>query len=246
MIEQDTPYGQLLIGRKEELFAEAVRITSHATVNIPAYSWALTGGSTPQDWYRWCVSMKFIPKNLLARARFTVSDERHTPLNNGQSNFGTAARLFLDPLGIEQARRHPWPVELAPQAAAETYKQNWRALAGEGRAYDVCFLGLGEDAHTASLFPNSPLLTEDGPGSPLFAAVEVPGKGWRLTVTPAGLRACGTVVVMALGAAKAPALRRVLHGPYDPSSAPAQILKTCAARVKWLVDESAMGQSLSK
>jgi 6-phosphogluconolactonase len=87
------------------------------------------------------------------------------------------------------------------------------------------------------LFPGTPLLRDDG--GLLFGAQEVPGKGWRLTITPTGLRACGLVVVMALGAGKAEALQRVLRGPSDPINVPSQILKTCAERVVWLVDEAA-------
>ena len=99
---------------------------------------------------------------------------------------------------------------------------------------------MGDDAHTASLFPGTPLLRNEG--GELFAAQEVPGKGWRLTITPAGLRACGQIVVLALGANKAPALARVLHGPDDVLNTPSQILKTCADRVLWLVDEPAAAE----
>ena len=122
-------------------------------------------------------------------------------------------------------------------------------MAGPGRAYDVCMLGLGDDAHTASFFPGSPLLADaTDPAADVlpareaeewFAAIATADKGWRLTVTPAGLRACGLVVVMTFGAAKAPALRRVFHGAYEPTTTPAQILRACAARVVWLVDPAA-------
>jgi 6-phosphogluconolactonase len=185
---------------------------------------------------------------VAARAHFTVSDERHVPLDDPQSNFGHAARLLLDPLAVPAAHRHPWPVELPPSDAADTYRTTIRALTcpepvertGPGRAYDLCFLGLGDDAHTASLFPGSPLLRDDD--GEIFAAIEVPGNGWRLTITPSGLRACGQIVVMALGAAKAPALARVLRGPDDLPNTPAQVLRACAPRVLWLVDEVAAAQ----
>jgi len=258
MPERSTSCGRLVVDTKEALFARAAALVTeaHARAARPepvepagrAPVIAFAGGSTPQDWFRWCAANRTLPADVSACAHFTVSDERHVPLTDPQSNFGHAARLLLDPLGVPAAHRHPWPVGLAPRAAAESYRATVRALAcpelveraGPGRAYDLCFLGLGDDAHTASLFPGSPLLRDDD--GELFAAVEVPGKGPRLTVTPSGLRACGQIVVMALGAAKAPALARVFSGPDDVEGTPSQILKTCAARVLWLVDPAAAAQ----
>lgn len=241
MTEKLTPYGRLVVGSKDELFARAVALVAAQAnrVSGPRFSWALTGGSTPADWYRWCVAQHALPQELLNRADFTVSDERPVPLTSDQSNFGNADRQLLTPLGITAAQHVPWPVELAPDEAAANYARAWSLRFGAGRTYDVCFLGMGDDAHTASWFPNSPLLGTKT--SELFQAIDVPGKGWRLTITPAGLATCGLVVVMTLGAAKTAALARVMSGPYDPVAAPAQILKTCADRVVWLVDGAAAG-----
>jgi 6-phosphogluconolactonase len=174
---------------------------------------------------------------MLASTHFTVSDERHVLLNSDQSNYGNAERLMLEPLGVPVEHRHPWMVAYEPLAAAEAYRRTMMILAGPGNGYDVCFLGMGDDSHTASFFPGCPLLEDDG--NLPFAALEVPGKGWRLTITPAGLRSCGLIVVIALGTGKAEALRRVLHDPFDPLKVPAQILQTCSDRVVWLVDEAA-------
>jgi 6-phosphogluconolactonase len=234
-----TPYGRLSIGSKPELFAESIRLAAEQAgkVTRPRLGWALTGGSTPQEWYRWCVSTGAIPSDLLGRTDFTVSDERWVPRENEQSNFGSAERLLLDPLNFPPAQRIPWPVEMEPAEAAAAYAGKWAAHYGADGAYDICFLGMGDDAHTASIFPGSPLLTQ--PLSTYFTALDVPGKGWRLTITPAGLARCGLVVVMTLGAGKATALARVMKGPLDPLQAPAQLLKAFSDRVVWLVDEAA-------
>ncbi len=239
MTEQTTDYGRLIVGAKEELFAKAVElaVAEHAGTKSKNFTWAFTGGSTPQDWYRWVASTQALPAEVVAGAHFTVSDERHVPLNSDQSNFGNAERLLLEPLGVPTEHRHPWVVAYEPPAAAEAYRRTMMILAGPGKGYDVCFLGMGDDAHTASFFPGSPLLEDDG--NLPFASLDVPGKGPRLTITPAGLRACGLIVVMTLGAGKAEALHRVMRGPFDPSKAPSQILQTCSDRVVWLVDEAA-------
>jgi len=239
MTERITDYGRFFVGTKEQIFekAAALAIEAHAKTKSKNFTWAFTGGSTPQDWYRWVAATKPLPASLLANTHFTVSDERHVPLNSDQSNFGNAERLLMEPLGVSAEHRHPWVVAYEPLAAAEAYRRTMMILAGPGKGYDVCFLGMGDDSHTASFFPGSPLLEDDG--NLPFAALDVPGKGWRLTITPAGLRACELIVVMALGAGKAEALRRVLHDPFDPIKVPAQILQTCSDRVVWLVDEAA-------
>lgn len=241
MTEKSTPYGRLIVGPKEELFARAVKIAADQGSRVPAapFSWAFTGGSTPAEWYRWCVATRTIPEDLVARTTFTVSDERHVPLVSDQSNFGNADRELLSPLEVGAEQKAPWSTQLSPLEAAQSYAKTWAARFGAGLAYDVCFLGMGDDAHTASWFPGSPLLKTEI--AELFTAIEVPGKGWRLTITPAGLRTCGAVVVMTLGSGKAAALSRVMSGAFDPISAPSQILKTCADRVTWLVDPAAAG-----
>lgn len=239
MTEKSTDYGRLIVGTQDELFAQAVALgaAQKARAGGAQFTWALTGGSTPAAWYRWCVATKALSPELLAGTHFTVSDERHVPLTSDQSNFGNAERMLLAPLGVPVEQRHPWMVAWPVAEAAEAYRKTLAQLAGPGRAYDVCFLGMGDDCHTASLFPGTPLLRDDG--GLLFGGQEVPGKGWRLTITPTGLQACGVVVVMALGAGKAEALHRVMRGPFNPLEAPSQILRHSAERVVWLVDEAA-------
>ena len=98
-------------------------------------------------------------------------------------------------------------------------------------------MGLGEDCHTASLFPGSPLIGLHE--KEFFAAVAPPAKGWRLTITEAGLNRCRNIVVMATGESKANALERVMKGPLDPYEKPAQVLGRVSAPVIWLLDEEA-------
>jgi 6-phosphogluconolactonase len=239
MREIPSDCGRVIVGGKEELFAQAVALTEaqHRVARPGRFLWALTGGSTPAAFYQWCVASRALPDALVRETHFTVSDERHVLLSSPESNFGNAERALFAPLNVPDEHRHPWMVAWPVVEAAEAYRKTLLLLAGPGRAYDVCFLGMGDDCHTASLFPGTPLLRDDG--GLLFGGQEVPGKGWRLTITPTGLRACGLVVVMALGAGKAEALHRVMRGPSDPLNVPSQILKSCADRVVWLVDEAA-------
>ena len=239
MTETKTSLGVVKVGPQPELFAAAAALGAarfDPQVRRPLL-WALSGGSTPQAWYGWCLEQRAIPTAVAAQARFTVSDERWVPAESPDSNIGNAARWLLDPLAVPPAHRLAWPVELEPGAAVAAYAGEVARIAGIGRAYDICMLGLGADAHTASFFPGSPLLEADG--GAFFATIDVPGKGRRGTITPSGLRACGLIVVMVTGSEKAGAVRRIFQGSEAPTAAPGRILQSCADRVVWLLDAAA-------
>ncbi|MCF3649436.1 6-phosphogluconolactonase [Synoicihabitans lomoniglobus] len=242
MTEKQTDYGRFVVGEKMELFAEAVKlaVAAKAASTSDQFTWAFTGGSTPQAWYTWAAETGAIPADVMATTHFTVSDERCVPLSSDENNFGNAERKLLAPLGVPVEHRHPWPVAMDPVPAAAAYRETMALINGPQKAYDVCFLGMGDDAHTASFFPGSALLEDDG--GELFAAIDTPQKGWRLTITPTGLRTCQLIVVMALGAGKAAALKRVFQGDDSLLDAPSKILETCGDRVVWLVDEAAAAE----
>ncbi len=239
MTEKITALGQVKIGSPPELFAAAAALgTSRFDPQVRRpLLWALGGGTTPRAWYRWCVEQRAIPAAVAAQARFTVSDERWVAAESPDSNLGNAARWLLDPLGVPAGHRLAWSVGLAPGAAVAAYAGEVTRIAGVGRAYDVCMLGLGADAHTASFFPGSPWL--EGDGGAFFATVDVPGRGRRGTITPSGLRACGLIVVLVTGAEKSGAVRRIFQGSEAPAAAPGRILQSCADRVVWLLDDAA-------
>ena len=103
---------------------------------------------------------------------------------------------------------------------------------------DLCILGMGEDGHTLSVFPGSPLL-DDGANSRLCAAVDVPGKGTRLTYTPGALSQCGLIVVAVEGERKASTLHSLFFESMPVSSQPIRMLASVASRTLWLVDHAA-------
>lgn len=246
MKELSSGYGRVFIGSKEDCFRTAVFLAEGQRAHQPGRrhaTWALTGGTTPKEWFAWCVARDALSPVTVATTHWFVSDERCVRSDSFESNFGNADRMLLRPFGIPPERKHPWSTGIAPALAAVEFGRVNASWFGRDRTFDVCFLGMGDDAHTASLFPGSPLLRDDG-GS-YFAAVEAPSKGWRLTITPSGLRATGLIVVLVLGAAKADALHRVLTGPHDPSARPAQVLRDCRDKVVWLVDDEAAAPFLA-
>ncbi|HTB62514.1 MAG TPA: 6-phosphogluconolactonase [Opitutales bacterium] len=240
MRQLSTDYGTLQIGPLDETFQAIVAILRTATAASSApVSVGLSGGSTPKAFYQWAIREKTLPESVWTKCLWLTSDERCVPLTSDDSNFGNADRLLLTPLGVPPTAKLPWPVALPPADCAASFQTMWNARFGAQRGFDVCFLGMGDDGHTASLFPGCPLI-----GSGLtdnFAAVEWPGRGWRLTITEAGLARCAHIVVITNGAAKAGVLKEILRGPYDPKKLPSQIHRAYAPRVTWLVDEAAAG-----
>lgn len=227
-----TSAGTVRVLSRDESFAELARRINDLAARGPA-SVGLSGGSTPKAFYAWAVQTKALTVEALARIDWHVSDERCVPLVSDDSNFGHAARGMFDALGISSARRFPWPVELPPIEAAAAYEAAW-AKRSPAKAFDLCVLGLGDDSHVASLWPQCPLIGRQA--GPRFTATEWPGRGWRLTITEAGLAQCAAIVVLVGGAAKAPALREIAHGNFDPSLYPGQVLRAHASRVTWLAD----------
>jgi 6-phosphogluconolactonase len=157
------------------------------------------------------------------------------PLEDEDSNFGNADRMFLSPMEIADGHKCPWPVMVDHHSAAIAFEQNWSDKFGVDVAFNLCFLGMGDDGHTASIFPKSPLLGIDSKS--FFSSVEVPGKGWRLTATPHGLSSSSEIIILVTGAKKAERLKSVMTEPYG--SYPVQILKNCFEKVTWLVDDEA-------
>lgn len=234
-------YGKIYSGSSEDLFLKTVDLITQSAQQVQkennkTLKIGLTGGSTPKNFYQWIVSRNALQKPLLDHLIWSVSDERPVPLEDGESNFGNADRLLLKPLNVAVSAKFPWPTKQEPQQAAEQFNQTWRQELDADNCFDICFLGMGDDAHTASLFPGNTLI---GSGvTDYFAAVETAQKGWRLTITEAGLERCGQIIVTVIGENKRETLQAIFEEPYNPQCRPIQILRNYASKVIWLVDEA--------
>jgi 6-phosphogluconolactonase len=230
-----TSAGKVRVLTREESFAELARRINDLAARGPA-SVGLSGGSTPKAFYAWAVRTGAFTAEAIKRIDWHVSDERCVPLASDDSNFGHAIRGMLDALGVPAARRFPWPVELAPAEAGAAYEAAW-AQRSPTKAFDLCVLGLGDDSHIASLWPQCPLIGQQT--GPRFTATEWPGRGWRLTITEAGLAQCAAIVVLVSGKAKAPAMLTITCGDFAPKNHPGQLLRSYAHKVTWLADADA-------
>ena len=205
---------------------------------------ALSGGRTPAALYRVLASLPF---QGWPHVHVWFGDERTVPPDHDDSNYRMARETLLAAVPVAEAHVHRLAGEQAPLEAAAAYDASLRALAARQErsapTFDVLLLGMGADAHTASLFPGSPLLGNGRPDDTgTFAtAVEVPAmQTWRLTITPATIRAARTVMVLVSGADKHGALRLVLGSTPSLSEAPVTLLHSLPGDVAWFVDRAAL------
>lgn len=201
----------------------------------------LSGGSTPAPVYRALAQAERVDWQCV---HFFWGDERTVPPDDADSNFRMARETLLEPLGIaaDDARVHRFPTEAAARDNAAMYEQNLRLFfetaRGQVPVFDVVLLGMGDDGHTASLFPGTEVLAER---ERLAAANAVPGQETtRLTVTFPVLNAARAVLVLARGAGKAALVAEVLEGA--PGQYPIQQVQPEGGELVWILDAEAASQ----
>jgi len=212
-----------------ELLARAAEAGGHL---------ALAGGSTPEAAYERAAELDCD----WSAATLWLGDERCVPPDHPQSNFGMVKRALLDRLTgpVPDVRRVEG--EREPREAASLYEVALRdAFDGGSPELDLALMGLGPDAHTASLFPRDQALDE---GDRLAVAVESPGMPPlvpRVTMTLRVLGAARQVVFLVAGADKAEAARRSFYGPPDPD-APASLVRPARGSLTVLLDPDAAAE----
>jgi 6-phosphogluconolactonase len=212
----------------------AVRTTGRFTV-------ALSGGNTPRLFFR-ALARHAAPTFPWVRVHLFWGDERTVPPHHPESNFNTAREELLAKIKIPPANIHRMRGEEPdPARAAIAYEEELRHLfelpVGAVPRFDLIFLGMGSDGHTASLFPESEAVGET---KRLVVANQVGQLGTtRLTLTLPVLNNAACVIFLVAGPTKAATLQQVLEGTFRPSSLPAQAIRPPAGEVIWLVDAAA-------
>ena len=200
---------------------------------------ALSSGSTPRDTYLRLGTGALVSKVMWSRVQVLWGDERCVPPHDVESNYRMARETLLDRVPVPAENVHRIHGEDDPATAARVYETTLRALlrTPAGARIDLVLLGLGEDGHTASLFPGSAAVHEQTRW--VMAARAAAASMWRITLTPAVINAAVEVLFLVSGRAKAGILRRVLEGPRLPLELPAQAIAPSNGRVRWCVDAAA-------
>jgi 6-phosphogluconolactonase len=217
--------------------AEALR----AAVGVRGYaSLALSGGNTPRNAYARLAQQ---PGVEWSRIHVLWVDERAVAPTDDRSNFRWAKETLLDAAPVPADRVHRMEAERTDaESAAHDYERALRSHVPPDDhgipAVDVMVLGIGDDGHTASLFPGEP--TIDIEDRWVAAVPARPGREARLTLTAPVIRHARQVVVVLVGEGKHAALGRTWDAQGDIHDTPARILRACLGRVLWIVDEAVL------
>lgn len=194
---------------------------------------ALAGGSTPRAAYEHAAELEAD----WSCATLWFGDERCVPPDHEHSNYGMAKRALLDRLR-DRPRVERMEGELGPHEGAARYESRLRERLGDEPRLDLVLLGLGPDAHTASLFPRDPALSER---ERLVVGVDVPGMAPlvpRITLTLPAIAAAASVVFLVAGEDKAEAVARAFGGRSSPD-APASLVAPAGGELVVLCDAAA-------
>jgi len=209
------------------------------------FSVALSGGSTPRALFELLADDAH--QHTLARAWASThvfwTDERCVPPLDPQSNYRMAHEALLSRVPVPAKQVHRMRGEDEPESAAESYASLLeREFGARVPVFDLILLGMGTDAHTASIFPRSPLL-KDSSGDQTIAAVYVEKlSAYRLTLTLRVLNRARNIIFLVSGAEKAEPLRKVFAAADKDEDLPARWVHAEAGELVWQVDEEAAGE----
>ena len=199
---------------------------------------ALAGGTTPQRTYELLAQEPFRALVPWQNTHIFWGDERCVPADDPRNNARMACQALLDHVPIPSEQIHPIVCNGSPLEATAKYESLLVGLFASGRPrFDLVLLGLGENGHTASLFPGTPVLEEQ---QRLVADVYVAEEGLhRLTLTAPAINQAALVVFLVSGCVKAPILQKVFENPQNQDCIPARLIKPADGKLLWLVDRDA-------
>jgi 6-phosphogluconolactonase len=198
----------------------------------------LSGGETPRNVYH---RMGLDETNKLIdwnRVQMFFSDERSVPPDDPQSNYGMIQREWISHIPIPQAHVHRIQGELDPKDASRKYEQDIKRIFGlDPVVFDLILLGVGEDGHTASLFPGTDSVSEK---EALVTSTFVQQfKIWRVTLTVPVLNKAREVIFLAAGKKKASIIQRILEKVTPDTELPASLIQPLKGDLCWMIDEEA-------
>jgi 6-phosphogluconolactonase len=227
---------------------------AEATKARGLFSVLLSGGSTPRAMHARLVSSKVASRIDWERVHFFWGDERCVPPEHPDSNYRMALETLLEPNDVPPENVHRIHAEVAPESAAASYEAELRSFAAAhppaggmpAPRFDMILLGMGDDGHTASLFPHSAAIHETQRWVVALAhTTPPPPLVSRVTVTPIVINAAAHIVFLVSGPAKAERVQQVIEGVRNPDELPSQIVRPTHGQLTWLLDADAASRLTS-
>ncbi|TGE04945.1 6-phosphogluconolactonase [Hymenobacter fodinae] len=205
------------------------------------FSVALSGGNSPRKLFELLASAEYRDQIPWEKGAFFFGDERNVPHDDPESNYGMAKAALLDPLGIKAEQVFAVNTALPPEQAAQQYTQDIEQFfAPYAVRFDLILLGLGDNSHTASLFPHTPVLhTTEANVQAVFVEEK---QAYRITFTAPLINQARAVAFLVYGGDKALAVKRVLTADRQIEEYPAQLIAPTSGNVQWFIDQAAAAE----
>lgn len=204
---------------------------------------AISGGSTPKASFALLAdpAQPYRAQVPWEKLEIYWVDERCVPPDHPESNYRMTREALLEKVPVPAEQVFRMEGELEPEQAAARYesviRRQFRLEGAQGPVFDMLDLGMGDDGHTASLFPHTAAINELGR---IVVANHVPQKDtWRITLTWPVIVQAHDLTFLIAGEAKADPLYRVLKGPYDPEELPSQLIQPRSGKLLMLLDRAA-------
>jgi 6-phosphogluconolactonase len=231
----------LLVYESPQELAEAAArefaARAEETINaLGRFAVVLAGGSTPEATYE-ALARDYPGELDWSRVHVFFGDERTVPPDHEDSNYRMAHEALLSRVPVGSV--HRMRGELPPAEAAAAYEEELREFIGpdEFPSFDLILLGIGEDGHTASLFPETSAL--DVTDRWVVANPVLKLETTRLTLTVPAINAAKAVAFLVAGEGKAKALKEILEGDADPRAYPAKFIRPESGALMWMLDKGA-------
>lgn len=203
------------------------------------FSVALSGGSSPKAIFKLLATDEYATRIDWSKIYFFWVDERWVPLNDDKSNAKMTFETLLDKVPVD--RGHVFPMykdNVLPEDFAKEYESQIRNVLGDEGVFDFILLGMGDDGHTASLFPGEEILNEREKW--VDAYYLKPQEMFRITLTAPIINKAENILAVAFGETKRHALNEILNGPYNPELYPMQLIEK-KENFRFFTDHKAMG-----
>lgn len=213
-----------------------VKIANQAIAENDRFTVALSGGSSPKKMFE-LLAAEYKTAIDWNNVFFFFGDERYVPADSPDSNFLMAKTAFLDALNIPEENIFAINTELNPSSAALEYAKCICLFFEEEPVFDLILLGLGNDAHTASLFPHTSVLWID---KELVKEVYIENQQvYRISFTAPLINKAKNIAFLTFGLAKAEAVKAVIQGAKNIDNFPAQLINPYNGQVCWFLDTQA-------
>jgi 6-phosphogluconolactonase len=201
------------------------------------FTLVLSGGSTPKLLFEKLASAEYLNKIDWKRLQIFWGDERVVPFTDERNNAKMAFDILLDHIDIPTNQIHVMRTDIEPNFAVEEYRKLLHTFFDNTTfSFDLVLLGMGDDGHTLSLFPGSPIIEERQ--SWVNAVYNEQQEMYRITLMPLIINKSRRIAFMVDGSKKAKVLQQVLEGEYMPSKLPAQIIVPVEGELHWFLDDA--------